>query len=202
MDIWPASKRRRDDHCASPRCGTINGCLPERDRAGAHDIRIDRQPRLKAAMDLGFVIQISDGPARLRALERPDGTAYGIDLAVVVQPRSGGAQTADVLGQAVAQHSRERAQAGAVIRGLRRRHGWRRWRRQCAGHARLFDVDVVSLIGGVARHQIPSHSSGCAAFRHRPRQPRLAVTGAEAIVDGRRRRPISKPPRPSARCST
>jgi DNA-binding transcriptional regulator LsrR (DeoR family) len=113
---------------------------------------------LKAAMDLGFVeIQITSFGLRDFDLERRLISAYGLDLAVVVQPRASSVSTYEVLGRAVASVIEERIIAGtvlgvsdgdtvaAVAAGTRR--------------ARTAEIDVVSLIGGVGAPQVPSHSS-------------------------------------------
>jgi DNA-binding transcriptional regulator LsrR (DeoR family) len=158
--------------------------LPQNEIARALDISESTVSRaLKAAMDLGFVeIQISPTGLRDFALERRLAAAYGIDLAVVVQPRTGGTQTADVLGRAVARIVEERAQAGAVIgvsdgdtvaavaAAVRR--------------ARSTDVDVVSLIGGVGAPQIPSHSSEVCRTLANGLGGRAWQLPVPAIVDG------------------
>lgn len=158
--------------------------LPQNEIARALDISESTVSRaLKAAMDLGFVeIQISPTGLRDFALERRLTSAFGIDLAVVVQPRSGGVQTADVLGRAVARVVEERAQAGAVIgvsdgdtvaavaAAVRR--------------ARSTDVDVVSLIGGVGAPQIPSHSSEVCRTLANGLGGRAWQLPVPAIVDG------------------
>lgn len=158
--------------------------LPQNEIARTLDISESTVSRaLKAAMDLGFVeIQISPTGLRDFALERRLAAAYGIDLAVVVQPRSGGTQTADVLGRAVARIVEERAQAGAVIgvsdgdtvaavaAAVRR--------------ARSTDVDVVSLIGGVGAPQIPSHSSEVCRALANGLGGRAWQLPVPAIVDG------------------
>lgn len=158
--------------------------LPQNEIARALDISESTVSRaLKAAMDLGFVeIQISPTGLRDFSLERRLTAAYGIDLAVVVQPRSGGTQTADVLGRAVARVIEERAQAGAVIgvsdgdtaaavaAAVRR--------------ARSTDVDVVSLIGGVGAPQIPSHSSEVCRTLANGLGGRAWQLPVPAIVDG------------------
>ncbi len=113
---------------------------------------------LKAAMDLGFVeIQITPFGLRDFELERRLISRYGLDLAIVVQPRSSSVSTYEVLGRAVASALEERIGAGtvlgvsdgdtvaAVAAGIRR--------------AKSSDVDVVSLIGGVGAPQVPTHSS-------------------------------------------
>jgi DNA-binding transcriptional regulator LsrR (DeoR family) len=113
---------------------------------------------LKAAMDLGFVeIQITPFGLRDFELERRLTARYGLDLAIVVQPRASSVSTYDVLGRAVASAIEDRIQPGAVLgvsdgdtiaavaAGVRR--------------ARTSDVDVVSLIGGVGAPQMPTHSS-------------------------------------------
>ncbi len=133
--------------------------MPQNEIARTLDISESTVSRaLKAAMDLGFVeIQISPTGLRDFALERRLVHAYGLDFAVVVQPRSGGASTGDVLGRAVARVVEERVAAGSVVgvsdgdtvaavaAAMR--------------HAKTSDIDVVSLIGGVGAPQIPSHSS-------------------------------------------
>ncbi len=158
--------------------------LPQNEIARALDISESTVSRaLKAAMDLGFVeIQISPTGLRDFALERRISAAYGVDLAVVVQPRSGGAQTADVLGRAVARIVEERAQAGTVIgvsdgdtvaavaAAVRR--------------SRSTDVDVVSLIGGVGAPQIPSHSSEVCRTLANGLGGRAWQLPVPAIVDG------------------
>ncbi|MDR3497211.1 MAG: sugar-binding domain-containing protein [Ancalomicrobiaceae bacterium] len=113
---------------------------------------------LKAAMDLGFVeIQITPFGLRDFELERRLIARYGLDLAIVVQPRASSVSTYEVLGRAVASAIEERIQPGAILgvsdgdtiaavaAGIRR--------------ARSSDVDVVSLIGGVGAPQMPTHSS-------------------------------------------
>lgn len=113
---------------------------------------------LKAAMDLGFVeIQITSFGLRDFELERRLISNYGLDLAVVVQPRASSVSTYEVLGRAVASVIEERIVAGSVLgvsdgdtvaavaAGTRR--------------ARTSEIDVVSLIGGVGAPQVPSHSS-------------------------------------------
>ncbi|NLH81823.1 MAG: winged helix-turn-helix transcriptional regulator [Phyllobacteriaceae bacterium] len=158
--------------------------LPQNEIARALDISESTVSRaLKAAMDLGFVeIQISPTGLRDFALERRLSAAYGVELAVVVQPRSGGAQTADVLGRAVARIVEERAQAGTVIgvsdgdtvaavaAAVRR--------------SRSTDVDVVSLIGGVGAPQIPSHSSEVCRTLANGLGGRAWQLPVPAIVDG------------------
>lgn len=113
---------------------------------------------LKAAMDLGFVeIQITPFGLRDFELERRLIARYGLDLAIVVQPRASSVSTYEVLGRAVASAIEDRIQPGAILgvsdgdtiaavaAGIRR--------------ARTSDVDVVSLIGGVGAPQMPTHSS-------------------------------------------
>ena len=113
---------------------------------------------LKAAMDLGFVeIQITSFGLRDFDLERRLTATYGIDLAIVVQPRASSVSTYEVLGRAVASVIEERLTPGmvlgvsdgdtvaAVAAGVRR--------------AKTAEIDVVSLIGGVGAPQVPSHSS-------------------------------------------
>ena len=113
---------------------------------------------LKAAMDLGFVeIQITPFGLRDFELEHRLISRYGLDLAIVVQPRSSAVSTYEVLGRAVASALEERIVPGtvlgvsdgdtvaAVAAGIRR--------------AKSSDVDVVSLIGGVGAPQVPTHSS-------------------------------------------
>jgi DNA-binding transcriptional regulator LsrR (DeoR family) len=133
--------------------------MPQNEIARALDISESTVSRaLKAAMDLGFVeIQISPTGLRDFATERRLTQAYGLDFAVVVQPRTGGAAAGDVLGRAVARVVEDRAVPGAVVgvsdgdtvaavaAAVRR--------------AKSSDVDVVSLIGGVGAPQIPSHST-------------------------------------------
>eukprot|EP01037_Dinobryon_pediforme_P024615 gene24615-26459_t len=110
---------------------------------------------LKAAMDLGFVeIQITPFGLRDFELERRLISRYGLDLAIVVQPRSSSVSTYEVLGRAVASALEERIGAGtvlgvsdgdtvaAVAAGIRR--------------AKSSDVDVVSLIGGVGAPRGPA----------------------------------------------
>lgn len=133
--------------------------MPQNEIARALDISESTVSRaLKAAMDLGFVeIQISPTGLRDFALERRLAHAYGLEFAVVVQPRAGGASVGDVLGRAVARVVEERITPGmvvgvsdgdtvAVVAAASRR-------------AKSSDIDVVSLIGGVGAPQIPSHSS-------------------------------------------
>ncbi len=133
--------------------------LPQNEIARALDISESTVSRaLKAAMDLGFVeIQISPTGLRDFALERRIAHAYSVDFAVVVQPRSGGAQTADVLGRAVARVIEERGTAGAVI-GVSDGDTVAAVA-AAARRGKSSDLDVVSLIGGVGAPQIPSHSS-------------------------------------------
>jgi deoxyribonucleoside regulator len=113
---------------------------------------------LKAAMDLGFVeIQITPFGLRDFELERRLTQMFGLDLAIVVQPRASSVSTYEVLGRAVASVIEERVTPGAVIgisdgdtvaavaAGVRR--------------AKTIDVDIVSLIGGVGAPQVPTHSS-------------------------------------------
>lgn len=133
--------------------------MPQNEIARALDISESTVSRaLKAAMDLGFVeIQISPTGLRDFALERRLAHAYGLEFAVVVQPRAGGASVGDVLGRAVARVVEERITPGmvvgvsdgdtvAAVAAASRR-------------AKSSDIDVVSLIGGVGAPQIPSHSS-------------------------------------------
>jgi DNA-binding transcriptional regulator LsrR (DeoR family) len=133
--------------------------MPQNEIARVLDVSESTVSRaLKAAMDLGFVeIQISPTGLRDFALERRLGHAYGVDFAVVVQARSGGAPLPEVLGRAVARVIEEKLGNGSVIgvsdgdtvaaiAAATRR-------------ARSTDVDVVSLIGGVGAPQIASHSS-------------------------------------------
>ncbi|TBW39261.1 MarR family transcriptional regulator [Siculibacillus lacustris] len=113
---------------------------------------------LKAAMDLGFVeIQISPTGLRDFALERRLGHAYGVEFAVVVQSRAGGASLADVLGRAVARVLEERVANGSVV-GVSDGDTVAAVA-AAARRAKSTDVDVVSLIGGVGAPQIASHSS-------------------------------------------
>lgn len=133
--------------------------MPQNEIARVLDISESTVSRaLKAAMDLGFVeIQISPTGLRDFGLERRLTHVYGIDFAVVVQPRAGGASVADVLGRAVARVVEDRIGPGTVVgvsdgdtaaavaAAVRR--------------AKSSDIDVVSLIGGVGAPQIPSHSS-------------------------------------------
>ena len=72
--------------------------LPQNEIARLLDISESTVSRaLKAAMDLGFVeIQISPTGLRDFATERRLAQAYGLEFAVVVQPRSGGAQTGEI----------------------------------------------------------------------------------------------------------
>lgn len=133
--------------------------MPQNEIARALDISESTVSRaLKAAMDLGFVeIQISPTGLRDFALERRLAHAYGLDFAVVVQPRAGGAAVADVLGRAVARVVEDRVVSGSVVgvsdgdtvAGVA----------AAARRAKSSDIDVVSLIGGVGAPQIPSHSS-------------------------------------------
>jgi DNA-binding transcriptional regulator LsrR (DeoR family) len=133
--------------------------LPQNEIARILDISESTVSRaLKAAMDLGFVeIQISPTGLRDFAMERRLTQAFGLDSAVVVQPRSGGAQVGDVLGRAVARVIEERATAGAVI-GVSDGDTAAAVA-AAARRAKSSDIDVVSLIGGVGAPQIPSHSS-------------------------------------------
>jgi len=158
--------------------------LPQNEIARALDISESTVSRaLKAAMDLGFVeIQISPTGLRDFALERRLAHAYGVDFAVVVQPRAGGAQTADVLGRAVARVIEERSTSGAVIGvsdgdtvaavAAATRRG------------KSSDIDVVSLIGGVGAPQIPSHSSEVCRTLANGLGGRAWQLPVPAIVDG------------------
>lgn len=183
MDIM-ARHRRDDETILRIAQMRYDQRLPQNEIARALDISESTVSRaLKAAMDLGFVeIQISPTGLRDFALERRLTAVWGIELAVVVQPRSGGAQTADVLGRAVARIIEERAQAGSVIgvsdgdtvaavaAAVRR--------------ARSTDVDVVSLIGGVGAPQIPSHSSEVCRTLATGLGGRAWQLPVPAIVDG------------------
>lgn len=113
---------------------------------------------LKAAMDLGFVeIQITPYAMRDFELERRLVARFGLEFAVVVQPRDGAQNSYEVLGRALARTIEDRLAPGAVLgvsdgdtvaavaAAIRR--------------GKTSDVDVVSLIGGVGAPQIPSHSS-------------------------------------------
>lgn len=113
---------------------------------------------LKAAMDLGFVeIQITPYAMRDFELERRLVSRFGLEFAVVVQPRDGAQNPYEILGRALARTIEERLAPGAVLgvsdgdtvaavaAAIRR--------------AKTSEVDVVSLIGGVGAPQIPSHSS-------------------------------------------
>lgn len=154
-----ARHRRDDDTILRIAQMRYDQRLPQNEIARALDISESTVSRaLKAAMDLGFVeIQISPTGLRDFALERRLIAAYGIDFAVVVQPRAGGAQTADVLGRAVARVVEERATAGTVI-GVSDGDTVAAVA-AAARRARSTDIDVVSLIGGVGAPQVPSHSS-------------------------------------------
>lgn len=133
--------------------------MPQNEIARALDISESTVSRaLKAAMDLGFVeIQISPTGLRDFALERRLAQAYGLDFAVVVQPRAGGAGIADVLGRAVARVVEDRVSQGSVV-GVSDGDTVAAIA-AAARRAKTSDVDVVSLIGGVGAPQIPSHSS-------------------------------------------
>jgi len=113
---------------------------------------------LKAAMDLGFVeIQITPYAMRDFELERRLVARFGLEFAVVVQPRAGAHHAYEILGRALARTIEDRLVPGAVLgvsdgdtvaavaAAIRR--------------GKTSDVDVVSLIGGVGAPQIPSHSS-------------------------------------------
>ncbi|MEJ1158087.1 sugar-binding transcriptional regulator [Prosthecomicrobium sp. N25] len=113
---------------------------------------------LKAAMDLGFVeIQITPYAMRDFELERRLVQRFGLEFAVVVQPRAGAQNAYEILGRAIARTVEDRLTPGtvlgvsdgdtvaAVAAAIRR--------------GKSSDVDVVSLIGGVGAPQIPSHSS-------------------------------------------
>lgn len=113
---------------------------------------------LKAAMDLGFVeIQITPYAMRDFELERRLVQAFGLEFAVVVQPRAGAQNAYEILGRAIARTVEERIGPGtvlgvsdgdtvaAVAAAIRR--------------GRSSEVDVLSLIGGVGAPQVPSHSS-------------------------------------------
>ncbi|MBT9289027.1 sugar-binding transcriptional regulator [Prosthecodimorpha staleyi] len=113
---------------------------------------------LKAAMDLGFVeIQITPYAMRDFELERRLVARFGLEFAVVVQPRAGAHNAYEILGRALARTIEDRLVPGAVLgvsdgdtvaavaAAIRR--------------GKTSDVDVVSLIGGVGAPQIPSHSS-------------------------------------------
>jgi deoxyribonucleoside regulator len=113
---------------------------------------------LKAAMDLGFVeIQITPYAMRDFELERRLVQRFGLEFAVVVQPRAGAQNAYEILGRAIARTIEDRLVPGAVLgvsdgdtvaavaAAIRR--------------GKSSDVDVVSLIGGVGAPQIPSHSS-------------------------------------------
>ncbi|MER2605043.1 MAG: sugar-binding domain-containing protein [Siculibacillus sp.] len=154
-----ARHRRDDDTILRIAQMRYDQRLPQNEIARVLDISESTVSRaLKAAMDLGFVeIQISPTGLRDFALERRLTAAYGIDFAVVVQPRSGGVQTADVLGRAVARVIEDRAVGGAVI-GVSDGDTVAAVA-AAARRARSTDIDVVSLIGGVGAPQIPSHSS-------------------------------------------
>lgn len=131
--------------------------MPQNEIARALDISESTVSRaLKAAMDLGFVeIQISPTGLRDFAMERRLAQAFGLDFAVVVQPRGGNA--GDVLGRAVARVVEDRVAAGSVV-GVSDGDTVASVA-AAARRARTSDVDVVSLIGGVGAPQIPSHSS-------------------------------------------
>lgn len=133
--------------------------MPQNEIARALDISESTVSRaLKAAMDLGFVeIQISPTGLRDFALERRLGQAYGLDFAVVVQPRAGGASVGDVLGRAVARVLEDRVVSGSVV-GVSDGDTVAAIA-AAARRAKSSDIDVVSLIGGVGAPQIPSHSS-------------------------------------------
>ncbi len=113
---------------------------------------------LKAALDLGFVeIQITPYAMRDFEVERRLVQRFGLEFAVVVQPREGAANGYEVLGRAIARVLEDRLTPGgvlgvsdgdtvaAVAAAIRR--------------GKTSDIDVVSLIGGVGAPQIPSHSS-------------------------------------------
>ncbi len=133
--------------------------MPQNEIARALDISESTVSRaLKAAMDLGFVeIQISPTGLRDFALERRLAHAYGLDFAVVVQPRAGGASIGDVLGRAVARVVEDRVTPGSVV-GVSDGDTAAAVA-AAARRAKSSDIDVVSLIGGVGAPQIPSHSS-------------------------------------------
>jgi DNA-binding transcriptional regulator LsrR (DeoR family) len=133
--------------------------MPQNEIARVLDVSESTVSRaLKAAMDLGFVeIQISPTGLRDFALERRLGHAYGVEFAVVVQSRSGGASIGEVLGRAVARVVEERMTAGSVI-GVSDGDTVAAVA-AAARRARSTDIDVVSLIGGVGAPQIASHSS-------------------------------------------
>lgn len=113
---------------------------------------------LKAAMDLGFVeIQITPYAMRDFDLERRLVQAFGLEFAVVVQPRAGAQNAYEILGRAIARTVEDRIVPGtvlgvsdgdtvaAVAAAIRR--------------GKSSEVDVLSLIGGVGAPQVPSHSS-------------------------------------------
>lgn len=158
--------------------------LPQNEIARALDISESTVSRaLKAAMDLGFVeIQISPTGLRDFALERRIAHAYGVDFAVVVQPRAGGAQTADVLGRAVARVIEDRATAGTVI-GVSDGDTVAAVA-AAARRGKSSDIDVVSLIGGVGAPQIPSHSSEVCRTLASGLGGRAWQLPVPAIVDG------------------
>lgn len=133
--------------------------MPQNEIARALDISESTVSRaLKAAMDLGFVeIQISPTGLRDFALERRLAHAFGLDFAVVVQPRAGGASVGDVLGRAVARVVEDRVTPGSVV-GVSDGDTAAAVA-AAARRAKSSDIDVVSLIGGVGAPQIPSHSS-------------------------------------------
>ncbi len=158
--------------------------MPQNEIARALDISESTVSRaLKAAMDLGFVeIQISPTGLRDFALERRLAHAYGLEFAVVVQPRAGGASVGDVLGRAVARVVEERITPGmvvgvsdgdtvAAVAAASRR-------------AKSSDIDVVSLIGGVGAPQIPSHSSEVCRTLANGLGGRAWQLPVPAIVDG------------------
>lgn len=158
--------------------------LPQNEIARILDISESTVSRaLKAAMDLGFVeIQISPTGLRDFAMERRLTQVYGLDSAVVVQPRSGGAQVGEVLGRAVARVIEERAVAGSVI-GVSDGDTVAAVA-AAARRAKSSDIDVVSLIGGVGAPQIPSHSSEVCRTLANGLGGRAWQLPVPAIVDG------------------
>lgn len=113
---------------------------------------------LKAAMDLGFVeIQITPYGLRDFEIERKLERAFGLETAIVVQPRATDGNHFDLIGRAVASavedhlsgHEIIGVSDGDTVAAVA----------AAARRAKSAEVDVVSLIGGVGAPQISSHSS-------------------------------------------